>query len=326
VTSCISQMHPVNGSTLPMRFKKLNKKNNSYKMDQKKGYIYLITNIITNRCYVGQTGVPNIRRRFHGHFNTAMNGSLAPLHVDMRLYGKSAFKIEQLSHVSLASLNNMEAYWAEQLGTYITDTSFNGTRGYNVRSCGESDVEKISINKKGKGASSWWIGRKHKPESLVKIGDTWRGKKFTEEHKEKLRQSHCGRVQTEAHNQKARANRITNVIEKGAKGVKLSKKDVLQIITYNDEGKSQTDIAELFNVQISVISRILSGDRWGYVTGIARKEPEKRSHGPLGMEEAEKIRSLYALKEHSYSSLAEIYNVHKTTIANIIKNKLYPRV
>lgn len=263
---------------------------------ERKGYIYLITNIVNDRCYVGQTCLPDIQQRFRRHLNTANCRSQTPLHVDMRKYGESSFKIEPLCHVPLSSLDNMEAYWAEQLGTYITEISYIGRRGYNVRECGET------------------------------IGVSLRGKKFTEEHKEKLRQLHCGRVQTEAHNQKARANRITNVIEKGAKGVKLSKKDVLQIITYNDEGKSQTDIAELFNVQISVISRILSGDRWGYVTGIARKEPEKRSHGPLGMEEAEKIRSLYALKEHSYSSLAEIYNVHKTTIANIIKNKLYPRV
>ena len=293
-------------------------------MEQKKGYIYLITNIITNRCYVGQTGVPEIRRRFHGHFHTAMNGSLAPLHVDMRLYGKSAFKIEPLCHVPISSLNNMEAYWAEQLGTYITDMSFNGTRGYNVRSCGESNVEKISINKTGKGASSWWIGRKHRPESLVKIGDAWRGKTLSEEHKEKMRQAHVGRVQTDEYNQKARINRIASILENGATGIKLKKEDVLNIVSESTAGKSQTELAAKYTVQISVISRILSGDRWGYVTGIKKREPAKRTHPPIGMTGAEKIRSLYASNEYSYDKLAGMYSVNRSTIANIVKNKLYP--
>ncbi len=290
---------------------------------EKKGYIYLITNTITNRCYVGQTGVADIRSRFRGHFHTASYGSLAPLHVDMRNYGKSAFKIEPLCHVPISSLNNMESYWAEQLGTYITDISFNGTRGYNIRSCGESNVEKISQSKKIAGSSSWWIGRKHKPESLVKIGETWRGKKMSAEHKEKMRKSHLGKTQTDEHNQKARVNRIQSVLEKGANGIKLRKEDVLSIVSLSNSGKSQTEIAGIYGVQISVISRILSGDRWGYVTGIPRREPEKRTHKPIGMEGAEKIRALYATKEYGYGDLAVMYGVNKSTIANIIKCKLY---
>jgi len=260
----------------------------------RKGYIYLITNTLNNRCYVGQTCLPDIRRRFRGHLNTAKRGSQAPLHVDMRNYGESSFKVEQLCYVPLSSLDNMEAYWAEQLGTYITEISVTGVKGYNVRNCGEE------------------------------IGSSLRGKTLSEEHKEKMRQAHVGRVQTEEHNQKARINRITSMLERGANGVKLSKQDVLTIVSESTAGKSQTEIAAKYTVQISVISRILSGDRWGYVTGIKKREPAKRTHPPIGMAGAETIRSLYASNEYSYDKLADMYSVNKSTIANIMKNKLYP--
>jgi hypothetical protein len=70
---------------------------------------------------------------------------------------------------------------------------------------------------------------------------------------------------------------------------------------------------------------ILIGDRWGDIIGIQKKEPKKRTHEKLGMETAQKIRELYATGDYTVTELRNTYDVHKITIINIIKNKLYPQ-
>ena len=314
-----------------------------------KGCIYLITNTLNGRRYVGQTKYPTPLKRYKSHWHAALKNPNTPLYVDMQQYGKENFTLETLCSVPRDHLNDMEAYWAEQLCTYIWDKSLYYPRGYNIKPCGTglSNTDdyaynlatsvKNAIKRRGE---YWWkgrthkpetiekmrqinLGRKHTPEAIIKIGNSHRGKKASPELRAKLSASHKGRTQTKEHNEKARINRIESVIKHGAKGVKLTKETVLSIIKDVNAGKSQTEVAAQHDVQISVISRIMSGDRWGQITGIERKEPIKRGHAKLGMETANQIRKEYAFGNETYVSLADKYGVNNSTIANIVKGKLY---
>ena len=74
-----------------------------------KGWIYKITNKISNKVYIGQTYV-GIEKRFKQHLCTAFSEKsssyLGHLAVSIRKYGKDAFEIEQLYEVTAFSKEN----------------------------------------------------------------------------------------------------------------------------------------------------------------------------------------------------------------------------
>jgi hypothetical protein len=54
----------------------------------------------------------------------------------MRVYGISAFECERLYEGPNACLNGLEAYYAEQYGSYVWDG------GYNAGECGKAPVRR----------------------------------------------------------------------------------------------------------------------------------------------------------------------------------------
>ena len=59
-----------------------------------KGYIYIITNLITNKQYVGQT-INTIQERFRAHISDAKNKTdNMYIHKSMNKYGIENFKVE----------------------------------------------------------------------------------------------------------------------------------------------------------------------------------------------------------------------------------------
>jgi group I intron endonuclease len=294
------------------------------------GCVYAITNTINNRIYVGKTKYNSPWKRFYQHWASARKAANTPLQRDMIRYGIEHFTIDVLCFESIENLDECEIFWAETLETYIWAKPSWGTRGYNAIKCGngtsrnQNKPSKETILRLQQYRRHSWKGRKHRPESKYKIGANWRGKKFTDQHKMKISNSHLGKKQSVGHRLNARNKRIESVERNGAKGVKLNKKIVLEIVESINAGQKMTSVAHKYNVEISVISRIMSGDRWGYVTGIPKKATSKHKSPILGMNIANYIRTLYATREYSYQQLAKKYEVNKSTIANIIKNKLYP--
>jgi group I intron endonuclease len=97
------------------------------------GCIYLITNLVNNKQYVGQSSNKDCNVRFERHWLASKYKSKnIILYNAMRSYGKDCFKVESLCIVPRKALNNMEMYWAEQLETYIWDNP----GGYNMVWCG----------------------------------------------------------------------------------------------------------------------------------------------------------------------------------------------
>ena len=84
---------------------------------EKKGYIYLITNIITNEKYVGQTK-SSIYVRFGQHARDYKRHPERKLYKNMTLYGINNFIPSILEECPVTQLDEREKYWITKLDTY----------------------------------------------------------------------------------------------------------------------------------------------------------------------------------------------------------------
>ena len=94
-------------------------------------YIYLMTNQINNKQYVGKTVCKNLSRRICNHFSSARNkydkDYNCPLHRAIRKYGEQNFTVEVLEKCSEKESCQKEIEWIDELGTY--KNGYNATRG-----------------------------------------------------------------------------------------------------------------------------------------------------------------------------------------------------
>jgi group I intron endonuclease len=142
--------------------------------------IYCITNIITNKVYIGST--VNLHRRCLAHKrDLRQNNHHSPkLQASWNKYGEAAFIFTVLVECMKDNLVELEQIFIDKFEA--------STKGYNVFS-----VAGLSVIKH-KGTKP---GRKHSEETKAKMSASGIGKKkkpLTEEHKEKLRQFNLGRI------------------------------------------------------------------------------------------------------------------------------------
>lgn len=91
-------------------------------------YIYVITNDINGKQYVGKTNW-TIEKRFQEHINdcTKRNLEKRPLYDAMNKYGIEHFSIKELERCSEKEASNKEIYWIGKLDTY--KNGYNATLG-----------------------------------------------------------------------------------------------------------------------------------------------------------------------------------------------------
>lgn len=94
------------------------------------GYIYVITNDINGKQYVGQT-TDTLKSRFSDHCKDSVLEKCQgrPLYLAMNKYGKEHFSIEKIEECAFEDLDKREQYWITQLDTY--------KHGYNATLGGE---------------------------------------------------------------------------------------------------------------------------------------------------------------------------------------------
>jgi len=165
---------------------------------RKYNYVYIITNLVNEKQYVGDHSTNNL--------NDEYLGSGSYLGKAKEKYGNENFKREILEYFA----TKQEAFNAQE--KYINEYNTLIPNGYNVHSKGGSNLppaylsdevkKKISETKKEQKRIPWNKGhkgvtklnltedqRKKRSEDQNKI---WSGRKHSEESKEKMRISHIG--------------------------------------------------------------------------------------------------------------------------------------
>lgn len=111
--------------------------------------IYVITNVINNKKYVGQS--VDVEKRWYSHKYTSKYETSIYLYNAMKKHGLDNFKIEIIeSNIPLDKINEREKYWIRKLNT-IRPNGYNltlggeGTKGYIM-----SDDTKALISSKAK--------------------------------------------------------------------------------------------------------------------------------------------------------------------------------
>lgn len=92
------------------------------------GYIYLITNKINNKKYVGKT-TQSIEKRWQEHISDSKKEKceIRPLYRAIRKYGIENFTIKEIEKCNTDNLSEKEKYWIQYYNTY--EDGYNATLG-----------------------------------------------------------------------------------------------------------------------------------------------------------------------------------------------------
>lgn len=103
------------------------------------GKIYIITNDINNKVYIGQT-IQKLSKRFSGHCCYSKSDRSSNMYIKRAIhkYGKDKFHISLIEEVSVEKLNEREKYWITYYDSY--------NNGYNL-TLGGQDSNSFSLNK-----------------------------------------------------------------------------------------------------------------------------------------------------------------------------------
>jgi group I intron endonuclease len=141
--------------------------------------IYKVTNILNDKCYVGQT-IKTLKQRQTNHINAMQKGSKFHFHLALRKYGLDNFKWEILETVTDKSiLTERETYWITNFDSY--------NKGYNMTKWGQQNP---MLSEK--------VKRKHlksvqSKEFKAKLREANTGRLLTEETKKKLSKQKLGK-------------------------------------------------------------------------------------------------------------------------------------
>jgi len=139
--------------------------------------IYKITNIITNKIYVGKT-TKTVTERFNGHVSSSKGGSNTYLHKSIRKYGKDNFTIDIITECDNEKVDELEKYWINELDSFCN--------GYNLTKGGEGGDTSNSPNFKISMSNRPSVAGENNP--MYGKDSAMKGKSHTEETKEKMRQ------------------------------------------------------------------------------------------------------------------------------------------
>lgn len=111
--------------------------------------IYLITNKINGKRYIGQT-INKLSTRWSQHVGCAKRKRVEPLAKSIQKYGRENFEIKVLTRCgSLEDMNHREQYYIKLFKT-LCPNGYNVQLGGNNRKMSEDTKKKLSVAKMGK--------------------------------------------------------------------------------------------------------------------------------------------------------------------------------
>ncbi len=156
--------------------------------------IYLATNKLNDKVYVGQT-IKTLQNRISRHLYRVKNNSNLAFHCALRKYGIENFEFHILEECcSIEMLNEREIFYIKEYSSYQKKYGYNSTTGGKNFFLSEEAKNKIAIKAVGRIQSKETIekrvskirGRKHSDETLRKISLSKLGKKFSKEHRKNI--------------------------------------------------------------------------------------------------------------------------------------------
>lgn len=93
----------------------------------------------------------------------------------------------------------------------------------------------------------------------------------------------------------------------------------IELIRLNPGGLTQMQLGELFNVDFTTIGLIQLGKRYKTAGGAIRKAQKRKV---LTAEERVQVRELHRTGEYSYSELGRLFDCDRTTIKNILNQRI----
>lgn len=244
-------------------------------------FVYLITNKLNNKFYIGKTRYLNLRWSQH-KCNAFTKRKISPLYTAFRKYGLENFKMTVLKQCN----SDQEAYELERVLISLFKSNIRSI-GYNLSKGGEgSGGFKVSQKNKEK-YKNLYSGEKSHRSKLTNlevenmINDYLSGNFTSKElaNKYKINKNHVTRILNGYHYKDVNVkidketmqylsnkNRIKNLArgEKN-KSSKLTENDVRLIRKLHDEKYTVNYIAKKFNITITNVYYIIQKKTWTHV-------------------------------------------------------------
>ena len=144
--------------------------------------IYLITNKVTGKQYVGQT-TRSVKNRWKEHCEskTCIGNAI-------KKYGKKSFSkkvIEQCK--SLNKLDKKEVHWIKELNTIAPN-------GYNLTEGGNGNLGYVASKETRKKMSESRMGIKMSKETCKRMSESHKGIALSKDHRKRIGLSQIGRI------------------------------------------------------------------------------------------------------------------------------------
>lgn len=247
--------------------------------------IYKIYCIVNNKVYIGSS--INVYKRWHNHRYELINNKHHSIYLQnaWNKYGAKNFKFEILEKFSSNEfIIEREQFWMDYYVSYNTKYGFN-------------------TNSKAEGNHA----RKWSDKQRIKYSNSRKGKKATP-------------AQLNALNENRKIGSESNLSN-------INEEKVLLIVNSINDGLSPKEVSLLYDVGISCVKAIYQRRTWVHITKELfirdiGKDSQRKQISKLNIEKV-KIIKARLLKGESHLDLAKEFNVSRTTLLDIKKNKTW---
>jgi Uri superfamily endonuclease len=249
------------------------------------GIIYIATNLVNGKQYVGQTS-KSLKKRINQHIirkNTHFDHAL-------NKYGLENFYIFKIDYPR-EELNYWESYYIKMFDTFNTPNGYNHQSGGNVFEVSDMTKKKNSIAKSGE--NNYWFGKHQSKDHKNKISIATQGHPCLEETKNKISIAKKGKPSPMlgkhhseetlkkmedaqkgeksywwGKHQSEESNKKRSIINSGenSPNAVLNNEKVIKIKQELKSGLYKLkEIAQKYSVHISTIGYIKSGKLWKHI-------------------------------------------------------------